>query len=87
MHTTMKRLLMLLSFILAANLAFAQDEVKRFDLAKGEVLDLLFLEQQPDTKELYDKYISEVVPYGVEASYQPMTGWRIDGHSQGNLHP
>ncbi|WP_420386282.1 hypothetical protein [Roseivirga sp.] len=65
----------------------AQSDSVAFSLKKGEVLDLLFLIQKPETQALFKDYVRTAFPVGEEMSYKSLTGFRIGVNLQGNYQP
>ena len=56
-------------------------------LSKGEVLDILLLSQNPDTEAALKSYFQNAFPVAKRMSYQPMPGFKIKDHTQGNHRP
>jgi len=67
--------------------SIAQTKVDTIELKEGEVLDLLLLRQNPDTKEALAHYFKSALPVAQAKSYQSIPGFRIKAHVQGNLQP
>lgn len=73
-------------FLMAAN-SVAQNNIKTYDLKKGEVLDILLIRNQPEGAPLFDRYKKTAFPVALELSYQPLPGFKISEYTQGNHHP
>ncbi|MEM9820422.1 MAG: hypothetical protein AAF985_05100, partial [Bacteroidota bacterium] len=54
---------------------------------KGEVLDILLLSQNPDTELALKSYFQTAFPVAQRMSYQPLPGFKIKAHNQGNHRP
>lgn len=65
--------------------SLAQAKIDTISLKKGEVLDILLLSQNPDTEEALKSYFQIAFPVAKSMSYQPLPGFIITDHSQGNL--
>ncbi|MEO0341632.1 MAG: hypothetical protein AAF242_20790 [Bacteroidota bacterium] len=68
-------------------LLIGQTETQTIQLKKGEVFDILLLNQNPETSDDLKDYFKTVFPVAHEASYQSIPGFRVAKHSQGNLRP
>jgi len=69
------------------HLSFGQSKIDTISLQKGEVLDILLLSQNPDTEADWKSYLQTAFPVAKKMSYQPLPGFRIANHNQGNLQP
>lgn len=67
--------------------AYGQSTIKSVALKKGEVLDILLLTQNPDVKEDLQSYFQTAFPVAKRMSYQPVPGFKIKAHAQGNHSP
>ena len=72
---------------LQSSLTMAQSDSVVYSFKKGEVLDLLFLTQKPETKELFNDYMKTAVPVGEALSYKPVALFRVNENLQGNYQP
>ncbi|MFK7774411.1 MAG: hypothetical protein AB8F94_19870 [Saprospiraceae bacterium] len=66
---------------------FGQSSVKPIVLKKGEVLDILLLSQKSDTEADLKSYFQTAFPIAKRMSYQPLPGFKITKHTQGNHQP
>lgn len=77
--------LLLSATILSVN---AQSEKKSYTFKKGEVMDILFLSQKPETKEKLQEYFKLAFPVANRLSYKGLGGHAvINTPTQGNYHP
>ncbi|HAP64299.1 MAG TPA: hypothetical protein DCR93_34075 [Cytophagales bacterium] len=65
----------------------AQPKIDTISLQKGQILDLLFLSQNPDIEEARQSYFQVAFPVANRFSYQGLPGFRITDHVQGNHRP
>ncbi|MEL6657775.1 MAG: hypothetical protein AAFP77_01530 [Bacteroidota bacterium] len=65
----------------------AQSTITQYDLAEGEVLDILLLRQQPDTDDLLSDYFKTAFPVAKRFGYRPMAGHKVTKITQGNHMP
>lgn len=66
---------------------YTQTATTQYDFTKGEVLDVLLLQQQPETDELLMDYFKTAFPVAKQYGYRPMTGYKIQKITQGNHMP
>ena len=64
-----------------------QSAVQTVVLKKGEVLDILLLSQNPNSEADLKSYFQTAFPVAKRMSYQSVPGFKIKGHTQGNLRP
>ncbi|MEM7659002.1 MAG: hypothetical protein AAF399_22960, partial [Bacteroidota bacterium] len=67
--------------------ALGQSKIDTIVLQKGEVLDILLLNQHPDKEAETKSYFQHAFPVAKGMSYQPQPGFKIIDHSQGNHQP
>jgi len=72
---------------LSAPQVHGQSSVKSIVLQKGEVLDILLLSQNPDVDVDLKSYFQTAFPVAKRMSYQPVPGFKIKQHTQGNHRP
>ncbi len=65
----------------------AQTNIKSYSFKKGEILDMLLLSAKPNTDALFKDYVKVAFPVAIEMSYKNLPGFKIEDHTQGNLHP
>ena len=78
--------LILLS-ILTISEAKAQDSITQLEYKKGEVLDILLVSLQPDTKEKYDRYRKTAFPIAMEYTFELMPVFGVRELIMGNSFP
>lgn len=73
----------------AINLSLsAQPKVKNITLKKGQILDILMLNNHPDGGAALKDYFKVVFPYAVKNGYQPLPGLAVTAvPTQGNYYP
>ena len=82
------RCLCLLSILaLGCKVSFGQSNVKTVTLNKGEAFDILLLSQNPDTQEQLKSYFEVAVSVASRMTYQPIPGFKVIGHTDGNIRP
>lgn len=64
-----------------------QSKIDTIVLNKGSVLDILLLDQNPDVEADLKSYFKTAFPIAKRMSYQPLPGFKIVKHTQGNLCP
>lgn len=75
-------------WLLAPVPLLADDGVKTFTFAKGQVLDVLYLIRRPNTKEALQTYFKTLGPIARKLNYSPLGAVRVTGKpAQGNLYP
>lgn len=75
------------SLILCIATMAAQETKKSFNFKKGQVLDIIFLNQKPDKDNLLQEYFKLVFPVAQKNGYNPQSGVSIEKYTQGNYHP
>ncbi|PWL37831.1 hypothetical protein DKG77_13760 [Flagellimonas aquimarina] len=65
----------------------AQENKKSFNLKKGQVLDIIFLNQNPNKDDLLQEYFKLVFPVAQKNGYNPQPGFGVEKYTQGNYHP
>lgn len=65
----------------------AQENKKSFNFNKGQVFDIIFLNQNPDKDDLLQEYFKLVFPVAQKNGYNPQPGFGIEKYTQGNYHP
>ena len=65
----------------------AQSTITQYELAAGEVLDILLLRQHPDTDDLLSDYFKTAFPLAKYMGYHPMDGHKVTKITQGNHMP
>lgn len=65
----------------------AQDDIKKYEFKKGEVLDILLLTNGPEAKTLFPNYRRTAFPVATKFSYTPIPGFPIAETVQGGVHP
>ena len=85
---------LIFSFVLSGMLAFyyaphlsAQTSLQTIELKQGEVLDILFLSQHSEVDDALKSYFQTAFPVAKRMSYQPLPGFKVNRHTQGNHHP
>ncbi len=73
--------------VLSSHPTFGQSATKTIALKQGEVFDILLLSQNPNTGDALNDYFKTAFPVAKRMSYQPMPGFKIKDHTQGNLRP
>ena len=82
----MRHFILTVAAIAAFSLGSAQE--KSLTLNKGEALDLLLLNTNPEAKEELDEYFKEAVPIAQKWGYQPQYSSKIsEPPAQGNYWP
>lgn len=66
-----------LLFVLTVAKAFGQEKLKSFDFKKGEVLDVILLNQTENADELFERYKQTAFPVAFEFTYRPQPGFQI----------
>ncbi|TMM57135.1 hypothetical protein FEE95_11630 [Maribacter algarum] len=69
--------LILLIAVLLVTITAAQEKTKSFEFKKGEVLDIILLNQVENSSELFKRYKETAFPVAFEYSYQPQPGFGI----------
>jgi len=67
--------------------SYGQSNIKTIELQKGEVFDILLLQQNPGKEEAFKSYFQTAGAVAKSMSYKPLGGLKIKAHLQGNLHP
>ncbi|MEM8764615.1 MAG: hypothetical protein AAGD88_12425, partial [Bacteroidota bacterium] len=67
--------------------SYGQSNIKTIELQKGEVFDILLLQQNPGKEEAFKSYFQTVGAVAKKMSYEPLGGLKIKTHLQGNLQP
>ncbi|MEL6974710.1 MAG: hypothetical protein AAGL29_04875 [Bacteroidota bacterium] len=67
--------------------SYGQSGVKTIELKKGEVFDMLLLQQNPGKEEAFKSYFQTAGAVAKKMSYRPLGGLKIKAHLQGNLQP
>ena len=79
---------LIISALLVANNGLAQDQnLKRYEFKKGEVMDLLLISFNPDITELYNEYRQKALPIAAEMSFSIQGINGIAETVQGNIQP
>ena len=73
--------------LISSHQIYSQSTNKTVALKKGEVLDILLLSQNPDTEADLKSYFQTAFPVAKRMSYQPLPGFKILEHTQGNHRP
>ena len=71
-------------FLISSHQTYGQSNIKTVVINKGEVLDILLISQNPDTEADLNSYFQTAFPVAKRMSYQPLAGFKIVEHSQGN---
>ncbi|MEL7122768.1 MAG: hypothetical protein AAFO07_25200 [Bacteroidota bacterium] len=81
--------LMLTMALLSFNLlvSYGQSNTKTISLKKGEVLDILLLNQNPNMTADLEDYFQTAFPVAKRMSYQQIPGFKVTNHTQGNFSP
>ena len=66
---------------------FGQSKVQEITLKKGEVFDILLLSQNDGVDEDLKSYFETAFPVAKKMSYQPLPGFKVSSHTQGNFCP
>ncbi len=64
-----------------------QENVKTYTFKKGEVLDIILIDQSEDASALFDRYKKTAFPVAFEYSYQPQPGFTISKLTLGTNKP
>jgi hypothetical protein len=84
----LKKSLMVLLLNATVLVVSAQADKKAYAFKKGEVMDILFLNQKPETTEKLREYFKAAFPIAKRMSYQGFGGHAIiNTPTQGNYHP
>ncbi len=70
-------ILILLIAVLAVTASTAQEKTKSFEFKKGEVLDIILLNQVENASELFKRYKETAFPVAFEYTYEPQPGFGI----------
>lgn len=73
--------------VLTFSACAAQEEIKTFDFKKGEVLDIILLNQAENSGELFQRYKETAFPVAFEYTYQPQPGFGISKLTLGTNKP
>ena len=73
--------------ILASHVLIGQSSLGKFTFGKGEVLDVLLLSQNPSTEQDLKSYFQTAFPVAKRLSYETISSFKIESHTQGNLRP
>lgn len=66
----------------------AQPKAKNITLKKGQILDILMLNNHPEGATVQKEYFKVVFPYATQNGYQPLPGLAIiETPTQGNYYP
>lgn len=77
-----------LLFIISILTAEAQTNIKKYDIKKGQVFDIIFLTKKPGTDAALQDYFKRVFPLAEKYGYHTLPGFTIkDNPTQGNYHP
>ena len=79
--------IVLAAFLFIARSSHSQTKIDTVKLIKGEVFDILLISQNDESQAALKSYFQTVLPVGVKYSYQPIPGFRIKDHTQGNIRP
>lgn len=77
----------LLLAVLIIGMASAQEKTKSFEFRKGEVLDIILLNQTKNSNELFERYKKTAFPVAFEYTYQPQPGFGISKLTLGTNKP
>ncbi|MFS4491707.1 hypothetical protein [Maribacter sp. 2308TA10-17] len=69
--------LIILLAVLTFSVSTAQEKIKSYDFKKGEVLDIILLNQAENPGELFERYKKTAFPVAFEYGYQPQPGFGI----------
>lgn len=76
----------LLLFVLSS--LYAQPRTKTISFKKGEVMDIILLNEKPGTDSLQKRFFSTAFAVARREGYQPVPGFRIsESPLRGNYHP
>lgn len=70
-----------------ADVAYSQAVIDTVTLKKGEVFDILLINQKPDSKADLQTYFQTAFPVATKMSYQSIPKFKIVGWTQGNIQP
>ena len=65
----------------------AQENIRIYTFKKGEILDVLLIDQKPETDSLFQDYVKVAFPVAIEMSYKNLPGFPIVETTQGNIQP
>lgn len=77
----------LLLAVLMVSTASAQEKTKFFEFKKGEVLDIILLNQTENSHELFERYKKTAFPVAFEYTYRPQPGFGISRLTLGTNKP
>lgn len=65
-----------------------QDNITKYEFTKGEALDILLLNLNPESDSLAKYYFKTAIPIAIKNGYKPNKGFAIkEAPLQGNYHP
>ncbi|WP_190811290.1 hypothetical protein [Flagellimonas sp. S3867] len=76
-----------LLLILCVSTTIAQEKKIAFNFKKGQVFDIIFLNQKPDKGDLLQEYFKLAFPVAIKNGYNKQPGFSIKKSTQGNYHP
>lgn len=74
-------------FALFSASLYAQKGPISYHFKQGEVLDILLINQSPNSEELFEKYKKTAFPVAFEYTYQPVPGFGVSKLTLGNHLP
>ena len=77
----------LLLFVFTLFQVQGQENLKTYTFKKGEVLDIILIDQSANAEALFDRYKKTVFPVGFEYSFQPQPGFTISKLTLGTNKP
>ncbi len=80
-------LISLITILLNISSTMGQTKIDTIHLESGEVFDILLITLKPNKNEELKAYFSGPGIIAKEMSYQPLPGFKVKAHTQGNLQP